>query len=72
VVHAREPKWPTLEDNNMKALSLATLVFALSVLVASLSAGCADQPKPANSAQNAAGSASSPAAASDKDGGGGW
>jgi hypothetical protein len=62
----------------MKTLATATVFLVLGALGALLTVGCADQPRPANSAQNqtatqssAAGPAASPGA-SKGDGGGGW
>ena len=61
----------------MKRLTAASISLALGALTGALLVGCADSPKPANSAQNQSGASSgdtqsSPgAAASAKDGGGG-
>ena len=65
------------EDETMKTFRLATTFFVLGALAALLAVGCADQPRPVNSAQNqtaaqsSPGAASSPGAVSKGDGGGG-
>ena len=61
----------------MKAKGTLIFVLALGAFLAALGAGCADAARPANSAQNQVSAAPSaetvtPAAASNKDGGGGW
>jgi hypothetical protein len=68
-----------VEDRTVKAFGPATIFIVLGALAGLLAVGCADQPRPANSAQNqlaaesTAGTApNAGAAASNKDGGGGW
>jgi hypothetical protein len=59
----------------MKALSVAVFLV-LGALAGVLAIGCADQPRPVNSAQNQLAAGSTPGAARNlgaaKDGGGGW
>ena len=59
----------------MKALSVAVFLV-LGALAGVLAIGCADQPRPANSASNQLAAGSTPGAAPNlaaaKDGGGGW
>ncbi|HXN33192.1 MAG TPA: hypothetical protein VN894_15075 [Polyangiaceae bacterium] len=61
----------------MKAFAAATIFLVLGALAGVLAVGCADQLRPANSAQNQAAAESSAGAAptvgaASKDGGGGW
>jgi hypothetical protein len=62
----------------MKAFAAATLFLTLAAFAGVFSAGCADQSRPTNSAQNQLaaapdpGAASSPGAAAKDGGGGGW
>ena len=61
----------------MKTFAAATTLLVLGTLAALLMVACAEQPRPANTAQNQLATQSSPAAApspvaaSNKDGGGG-